>query len=146
MSVRIGPSRWWYVGASVVFIACLAAQPPRSEPPAKLIVDSPLAEPLSRGVVFIRYRAENLQIVPVLGSAALAVSPRIGHIHVTVDEASWRWADASGNPVILQGLASGRHKILIQLVNANHTVVDQQTVEVTVPARNSQPKTYLDRQ
>lgn len=111
-----------------------SVQPPQKEPPAKIIIDSPLAEPLSRGVVFIRYRAENLQIVPVFGPAALAVSPRIGHIHVTVDGATWHWADASGNPVIINGLSPGQHKILIQLVNANHRPIDQGTVQVMVPA------------
>jgi len=68
------------------------------------------------------------------------VSPRIGYIHVTVDEAPWHWADASGNPVIVQGLAPGRHKILIELVNADHKVIDYGTVEVTIPAPNSQPE------
>jgi hypothetical protein len=36
---------------------------------------------------------------------------------VTVDDATWHWADASGEPVIINGLAPGRHKILIQLVS-----------------------------
>jgi uncharacterized protein DUF6130 len=111
-----------------------AAQPLQNDPPAKIIIASPLAEPLSRGVVFIPYRTDNLHIVPVFGSAALAVSPRIGHIHVTVDDAPWHWADASGIPVIIQGLAPGRHKILIQLVNAVHRPIDQGAVQVTVPA------------
>jgi hypothetical protein len=31
------------------------------QPPAKIVVDPPLAEPLSRGVVFIEYHTENLQ-------------------------------------------------------------------------------------
>ena len=60
----------------------------RNEPPAKIIIDSPLAEPLSRGVVLIQYRTENLHIVPSFGPAALAVSPRIGYIHVTADDAT----------------------------------------------------------
>ncbi len=112
-----------------------AVQPFKNQPPAKIIIDPPLAEPLSRGVAFIPYRTQNLQIVPVFGPAALAVSPRVGHIHVTVDDATWHWADASGVPVIIQGLPSGPHKILIQLVNANHQPIDQGTVQVTVPAR-----------
>jgi hypothetical protein len=107
----------------------------QNEPPAKIIIDAPLAEPLSRGVVFIDYRTQNLQIAPVFGPAALAVSPRVGHIHVTVDNAPWHWADASGEPVIINGLAPGPHKILIQLVNANHQPIDQGIVRVTVPAR-----------
>jgi hypothetical protein len=48
------------------------------QPAAKIVVDPPLAEPLSRGVVFIQYRTENLQIVPVFGPKALDVSPRMG--------------------------------------------------------------------
>jgi hypothetical protein len=107
--------------------------PQSSEPAAKIVIAAPLPEPLSRGVVYIPYRAENLHIVPVFGPAALAVSPQVGHIHVTVDDATWHWADASGNPVIVQGLAPGRHKILIELVNPVHRPIDQGTIEVTVP-------------
>jgi hypothetical protein len=78
-----------------------AVEPLQNEPPAKIIIDPPLAEPLSHGWVVIQYRTENLHIVP--GPAALAVSPRVGHIHVTVDDAAWAWSDASGEPVILNG-------------------------------------------
>ncbi|VEA73784.1 Uncharacterised protein [Serratia rubidaea] len=39
----------------------------RPQPPAKLIVDAPLAGPLRKGAVFIQYRAENLRIEPVYG-------------------------------------------------------------------------------
>jgi hypothetical protein len=49
------------------------------------VVDPPLPEPLSRGVVFIEHHAENLQVVPVFGPKAEEVSPRIGHLHVAVD-------------------------------------------------------------
>src|ERR1700761_3071990 len=57
-----------------------------NEPPPKLIVDAPLAEPLSQGRVFIQYRTENVRVVPVFGQGALMVSPRIGHVHLTVDD------------------------------------------------------------
>jgi len=119
-----------------------AVQPLQNEPPAKIIIDSPRAEPLSRGVLFIQYRTENRHIMPVFGPAALAVSPRIGHIDVTVDNATWHWADASGVPVIINGLAPGRHKILIQVVNANHQPIDQGTVQVTAPAAKPQPEAH----
>jgi len=78
-----------------------------AEPAAKLVVDPPLAEPLSRGVAFINYRTENLQVVPVFGSQALNVSPRIGHLHVAVDGAQWVWAGTSGGPIIIAGLPPG---------------------------------------
>ena len=105
-----------------------------TEPAAKLVIDAPLAEPLaSRGVVVIQYCAENMRIAAVFGPGALAVSPRVGHIHVTVDEAPWHWADTSGTPLILRGLPPGRHTVLIELVDANHQLVDQGTVTFDVP-------------
>jgi hypothetical protein len=104
-----------------------------TQPPAKIIVDPPLAEPLSRGMVFIQYRAENLRIVPVFGPNALDVSPRIGHIHVTVDDAPWHWADASGEQLIIVGLPAGPHKVQVILANANHQPLDQATVQFVVP-------------
>lgn len=75
----------------------------KPQPPAKLIVDPPLAGPLSKGAVFIQYRVENLRIEPVFGPDALKVTPRIGHIHVVVDDAPRHWADTSGEPVIWSG-------------------------------------------
>ena len=105
-----------------------------TEPAAKLVIDAPLADPLaSRGVVVIHFCAENMRIVPVFGPGALAVSPRVGHIHVTVDEAAWHWADASGNPLILRGLPPGPHTVLIELVDANHQAIDKGTVTFDVP-------------
>jgi hypothetical protein len=64
-------------------LGAAALLPLQNEPPAKIIVDPPLAQALSIGVVVIQYRTENLHIVPVFGPAALAVSPRVGHVHVT---------------------------------------------------------------
>ena len=56
-----------------------------TEPAAKIAIEPPLPAPLaSRGVVVIPYCAENMHLAPVFGAGALAVSPRVGHIHVTV--------------------------------------------------------------
>ena len=110
--------------------------PLANEPPAKIVIDPPLAEPLaSRGVAIIQYCAENLHIVPVFGPNALAVSPRVGHIHVRVDDASWVWADASGNPIILMGLPPGPHKVLIELEDANHHTLDKGIVTFVIPEK-----------
>ena len=112
--------------------------PLASESPAKIFIDPPLAEPLaSRGAVVINYCAENLRFVPVFGPKALAVSPRVGHIHVRVDDASWVWADASGNPIILMGLSPGPHKVLIELEDANHHTLDLGTVKFVVPEKTA---------
>lgn len=61
----------------------------KNEPPPKLIVDDPLPEGLAVGVVWIQYRVENMRIVPVFGDGGAKVSPRIGHLHVTVDDLPW---------------------------------------------------------
>jgi hypothetical protein len=109
-----------------------------AEAPAKLVIDAPLAEPLaSRGVVVISYCAENMRIAPVFGPGALTVSPRVGHIHVTVDAMPWHWADASGTPLIIRGLLPGPHSVLIELVDANHQPVDTGTVTFDVPAKSA---------
>jgi Family of unknown function (DUF6130) len=67
----------------------------------KLIVDPPLVEPLKERRVFIQYRTENLRVLPVFGAGALDVSPRIGHVHITVDDAPWHFIDASGETVVV---------------------------------------------
>ena len=104
-----------------------------NEAPPRLVVDPPLPEQLALGWAFIQYRAENMRIVPVFGPGALDASPRIGHIHVTVDDAPWHWADASGETLVLVGLAAGPHKVLIELADPTHKVLTSQVVRFTVP-------------
>lgn len=104
-----------------------------NEPPPKLIVDPPLPEPLAQGRVFIQYRTENLRVLPVFGTGALDVSPRIGHIHITVDDAPWHFVDASGETIILVGLEPGSHKVLIELADPTHRVITSETVTFVVP-------------
>jgi hypothetical protein len=106
------------------------------EPPPKLIVDAPLPEGLAQGVFWAQYRVENLRIVPVFGASALQTSPRVGHLHITVDDLPWWWADASDNNTIdIAGMPPGQHKVKIELVDANHTVFSGQvvTLSFTVP-------------
>ncbi|WP_171878161.1 DUF6130 family protein [Mesorhizobium loti] len=110
-----------------------------NEPAPKLIVDPPLTEPLSRGLVFIQYRAENLRVVPVFGKGALDVSPRIGHVHITVDDAPWHFVDASGETIIVVGLKPGPHKVLVELADPTHHVIDSKTVKFDVPAKPGTP-------
>ena len=69
----------------------------------------------------------------MFGPNALDVSPRIGHIHVTVDDAPWRWADASGEPLIINCLLPGPHKVMIELVNANHQTLNKGLVTFVIP-------------
>ncbi len=109
-------------------------------PAARIVVDRPLAEPLSRGVVFINYRTEHLLLVPVFGPKALEVSPPIGHLHVALDGASWGWGNTSGEPLIIFGLPAGPHKLEITLVNPNHQPLDRSVVEFVIPPRDAAAK------
>ncbi|MCS6288479.1 MAG: hypothetical protein H8K10_05815 [Nitrospira sp.] len=108
---------------------------PANEPPAKLIVDSPLPDLLAQGIVWIPWRVENVHIGPVLGNDALNTSPRVGHLHIHVDDLPWFWADFSHNPIDVAFLPSGSHKVRIELVNAIHQGVPGQskTVTFTIP-------------
>ena len=104
-----------------------------NEPPARLFVDQPLAESLLQGRVFIQYRTEHLRVVPVFGAGALDVSPRIGHVHITVDGAPWHFVDASGETVVLVGLPPGSHTVLFELADPTHRVITSKSVAFTVP-------------
>jgi hypothetical protein len=105
------------------------------EEPARLIVAPPLPDALARGLAVIPYRAANLRIVPVYGQAALNVTPRIGHLHVTIDDLAWHWVDASGEPLIIQGLTPGPHRVLIELADPTHRVIDSRIVSFEIPRR-----------
>src|SRR4051812_25150294 len=110
-----------------------------NEPAPRLTVDPPLPGPLALGIFQAQYRVENLRIVPVFGAGALNVSPRVGHLHITVDDLPWWWADASDNNTVdVAGLPPGEHKVRIRLVDANHNVFPGQVVTLafTVPARD----------
>ena len=109
----------------------------KNEPPPKLVVDPPLPEGLVQGVYWAQYRVENLHIVPVFGASALQVSPRAGHLHITVDDLPWWWADASDNNTVdIAGLPPGQHKVKIELVDPNHNVFPGQVVMQTFTIPN----------
>jgi Family of unknown function (DUF6130) len=103
-----------------------------NEPMPKLIVDPPLPEALAKGIFWAQYRVENVRIVQVFGAGARQISPRIGHLHITVDDLPWWWADASDNNTVdIAGLPAGPHKVTIALVDADHNVFPGQVVTLT---------------
>ena len=107
-----------------------------NEPAPKLIVDPPLKNGLTRGLFWAQYRVENVRIVPVFGEAATHVTPRVGHLHISVDDLPWLWADASdSNTVDIAYLPPGKHKVKIDLVDANHNLFPGQSVTLnfTIP-------------
>lgn len=106
-----------------------------NEPAPKLVVGAPVPEALARGAAVIPYRVENFRILPVLGMAAVDVSPRIGHLHVTVDDLPWYWGDFSNsNTVVVTGLPAGQHKVRIELADPTHRILVGESVTFTVPA------------
>jgi hypothetical protein len=132
------------VAACIVFATGAFAQsaivPIDNEPAARLIVEPPLPGPLARGVVFIPYRVENFRVLAVGGPAARNLSPRAGHLHITVDDLPWQWADyGQSNTVILVGMPRGEHKVLIELVDAEGNVFTGQTVTFHSPDREVRP-------
>ena len=103
-----------------------------NEPAPKLTVDPPIPEALAQGIFWAQYRVENVRILPVFGAGALHASPRVGHLHITVDDLPWWWADASDNNTIdIAGLPPGQHKVKIALVDTNHNVFPGQVVTLT---------------
>jgi hypothetical protein len=105
-----------------------------NEPAPKLVVGAPDPGALARGVAVIPYRLENFRILPVVGADALKVSPRIGHLHVTLNDLPWHWADFSNSQtIVVAPLPPGQHKVLIELADPTHRVLASQTVTFTVP-------------
>src|SRR3954451_17803110 len=111
-----------------------------NDPLPRLIVKSPLSGPLAQGVVVIPYRVENVRILPVAGPAARNLSPRVGHLHITVDDLPWLWADfGQSNSIVLAGMPRGPHKVLIELVDAEGSVFTSQTVTFHSPGKDVRP-------
>ncbi|WP_042884876.1 DUF6130 family protein [Cupriavidus necator] len=110
-----------------------AILPLSSEPAPKLIPYAALPEPLARGVVIIQFRTENFRVMPVFGKPAVDISPRMGHLHVTVDDAHGTWAHTSEDPIIVVGLTPGPHKLRLELADPSHKILATEVVAVTVP-------------
>jgi hypothetical protein len=111
-----------------------------NEPAPTLTVDPPIPEALAQGRIYIQYRTEHLRVVPVFGTGAVDVSPRIGHMHITVDDAPWHFVDASGETVVIVGLSPGPHRVLFELADPAHKVITSQTVAFTVPVASGRAK------
>ena len=110
--------------------------PIENEPAPKLFVEPPLPGPLANAVAFIPYRVENLRILPVGGPAATKVSPRVGHLHITVDDLPWAWADyGQSDTIILVNMPRGEHKVLIEVVDPEGGVLTAQTVTFKSPGK-----------
>ena len=73
-----------------------------------------------------------MRILPVFGAGALQVLPRIGHIDISLDNTPWHFVDASGETIIVLGLTPGPHKMLIELADPTHMVLDCEVVACAI--------------
>lgn len=105
-----------------------------NEPKPRLLVEQPIPGPLTQNVVFIPYRVENVQILPLAGQVARSLSPRVGHLHITLDDLPWFWADfGQSNTVVLAGLPRGQHNVRIDLVDAEGNAFTSERVTFEAP-------------
>ena len=113
--------------------------PNKSEAAPKLILGEPFPEALARGALVVPYRVENLRILPILGPGSSEVSPRVGHLHVSIYDFPWHWADFSENAqtIVVVGLPAGQHKLSVGSAGTNHRVYSTETVTFTIPDAGS---------
>ncbi len=59
-----------------------------------------------------------------------------GHLHIAVGDLPWAWANyGQSNTVILVNLPCGEHKVLIEVVDREGSVLTAQTVTFTSPGK-----------
>jgi uncharacterized protein DUF6130 len=105
-----------------------------SQRPA-IVIDSPAPDSTVRGPAIIVFRTENIRIMSVfVPEVSDASADRAGHLHVKVDSAEWHWVHTSVDPVVVSGLAPGKHTVRIELADKNHRPLDAQTVTFTIAA------------
>ncbi|MGY2374018.1 DUF6130 family protein [Pseudomonas sp. SDO524_S393] len=95
------------------------------------------ADVLKDGYVYLPFHVDNMTLLPLYteihGEAATSLKPKIGHLHVMVDNNGWNWIHALNDPIYFGPLKPGAHQVRIELVDAAHTVIEVQTATVVVP-------------
>lgn len=110
-----------------------ADQTAGAEPAAQIHLDPPIAALLARGAVVIGVRPEHVRLTPIYGDAAAHVQPRLGHLHITLDQTKWHWLQANDDAIVLQGLEHGPHQIKVELADPMHRVIATQEIEFVIP-------------
>ncbi|WP_226467944.1 DUF6130 family protein [Luteimonas panaciterrae] len=109
------------------------------EPKPAIVVMEPTPGSLAKQGAVVVFRAENITMSPIFGREALEKRPRLGHLHVTVDDLAWHWVHTTDEPIQIRGFAPGKHKLLLELADPTHRVIDAQAVEFTVLPEESAP-------
>jgi hypothetical protein len=127
--------------------ACVVPLQARSTPPPdttgavrhpSLVILSPAIGAVVPGVAIIRFRTENISIEsPFLPAEQRRSTLPAGHVHVTVDGATWHWVHSSSDPVVVTPLPPGEHTVELELAAADHRPLDAQTVRFTVVAKKA---------
>lgn len=95
------------------------------------------ADVLKDGYVYLPFRVDNMTLLPLYteihGAEATQLKPAIGHLHVMVDSSGWNWIHALNDPIYFGPLKPGKHQVTLELVDAAHTVLETQTVNLVVP-------------
>ncbi|MFJ9993448.1 DUF6130 family protein [Pseudomonas putida] len=95
------------------------------------------ADVLKDGYVYLPFRVDNMTLLPLYteihGAEATKLKPAIGHLHVMVDGNGWNWIHALNDPIYFGPLKPGKHQVTLELVDAAHTVLETQTVNLVVP-------------
>jgi len=132
--------QWWVAAEFITVMSAASAEEhahpltmSSTEPPAILSVAQPLPEPLAHGAVVLPFSTEHLKIVPVYGAAATTVAPRIGHLHITVDDSQWHWVHSTNEPIVIQGLSHGTHKLTLELADPAHRKLDLKEITFAIP-------------
>ena len=107
-----------------------------SAPRPTVTIESPAAGGVVQGVAIVRFRVQNIRMVsPFLAADSAPNTLPAGHLHVTVDGASWHWVHSSSDPVVVTPLTPGEHTVELELADANHRPLDAKTVRFTVAAK-----------
>jgi len=105
---------------------------PPAQEPARLKLTTPFPGEPGRGLAIIPYRAENLRFIPLCTPPGLNVEWPLGYLHVVVDDTPGRWVEVSDSPLVLQGLTPGTHRVLIELADSTHRVLDSATLSLEI--------------
>lgn len=95
------------------------------------------ADVLKDGYVYLPFHVENLTILPLYteihGKETTSLRPKIGHLHVMVDNNGWNWIHAIADPIYFGPLPRGAHQVKVELVDAAHQVIEVKTASIVVP-------------
>ena len=103
------------------------------EPAPTLTLDAPIAALLAKGIVVLPFHTQHVRIMPVYGEPATHIQPRVGHLHITLDHASWHWIQSNDDVIVIHGLSPGLHHIKVELAEADHRVTAAQESDLTIP-------------